>query len=170
MIISQYVSLFLTLWLTVVSIQHEKGYAYCTASTYIDQDPEIVWAVLTDPYKFQGKRHIKKIEVLENRTDYQKLQYTIEVFFPIPDFTLTVESELSPNHDHITFQRTSGALRDLKGYWKLTRQGNGTVVEYAMYLDTGFFIPQWIVDKAQQKTVPDTLEDFKRKAEEYEIK
>lgn len=156
------------IWLALCIIQVHHGKAYCTASVYVDRPPERVWAVLIDPYKFKDKKHIKRIEVLQNTDTFQQIRYTIGIFFPVPDFVITVDSDLSPNHDHIAFARSSGSLKDIRGYWKLTRQGAGTLVEYAMYLDTGFFIPQWIVEKAQMKEVPNTLEEFKKRAESNE--
>jgi ribosome-associated toxin RatA of RatAB toxin-antitoxin module len=154
----------ISLALTLVSIVDLNGKKFVTSSIYINKPPEAVWAVLTDPYKFVGRNHIKEVILIENSPKRQVLEYKVGVFFPVPDFSVTVLSDLEP-HKLIKFKRIKGAFRDIQGSWKLTRQGAGTMVYYDTYIDTGFLIPQWMIQKAQMKEIPEIMEAFKKRAE-----
>lgn len=156
------ISLFLFLVLSSIIDLDNKKYGY--ACIYVDRPPEKVWKVLIDPYKFKDKKHMKDIILLENTEKTQIIQYIISVFFPIPDFNVTVRSEMSP-YETIKFKRISGSFKDIEGSWRLKKRGSGTLVEYEMYLDTGFPIPQWIINKAQMSELPKTLLEFKKRAE-----
>ena len=53
----------------------------------------------------------------------------------------------------IDFHRIRGDLKQEEGTWLLTAtaDGSATVVEYEMYLDPGFWIPQWLVTRTLRK-------------------
>ena len=57
------------------------------------------------------------------------------------------------------FRRVSGDLKEEEGAWLLTAtaDGSATVVEYEVYLDPGFWIPQFLVARTLRKDVPAVL-------------
>ena len=50
-------------------------------------------------------------------------------------------------------------LKDFRGSWIMTpvKGGNQTELAYCMYIDPGFFVPQWMMREAVKSELPKTL-------------
>ncbi len=134
---------------------------FVVAKILIDDSPESVWRILTNPFEFQGKisPRMKEVEMLEDKAERSVMRCRVEVFPPVLSFiTYTVESEYRPCEE-IVFKRIGGTLKDFKGSWALSARENGrsTVVKYSMYVDPGLPVPQWLVRKAVRMELPRTL-------------
>ena len=66
------------------------------------------------------------------------------------------------------FRRVSGDLKEEEGAWLLTAtaDGSATVVEYEVYLDPGFWIPQFLVTRTLRKDVPAVLSGLRECVEQ----
>lgn len=133
---------------------------YVVAHVLIDAPPDKVWPVMTNPFEFQGKisPRTKDVQVLKDQFDLSLLQMTVHIGFFLPEVTYLVESKYESN-ERIDFKRVGGVLKDFRGYWEMRPQANGakTRVTYAMFIDPGFPVPQWIVRQGVGLELPRTL-------------
>ncbi len=144
---------------------------FVTGRVLINQPPERVWQVMVNPFEFKGKvcPRMKNIDVLVDKADRSVLKMTMDTF-PIPDICYTVQSDYSKTKDgaRIDFHRVSGSLRDFKGSWEISSSHGGTktYVTYSMFIDPGFFVPQWIVRKGVSGELPKTLIGMRNRIDE----
>lgn len=138
---------------------------FVTGRIIIDQSPEKVWPIMVNPFEFRGRisPRVKKVEVVTDQSNLSVLRMTLDTT-PIPllpQLSYTVESryEQSDRGGHIEFKRIGGTLRDFKGFWDMSPAEGGTKTEltYSMYIDPGFFVPQWIVREGVKGELPRTL-------------
>jgi hypothetical protein len=146
----------------LVGLKNVGDMRFVTGRVLINQPPERVWQVMVNPFEFKGKvcPRMKQIDVLVDQTHRSILKMTMDTF-PIPDLCYTVQSDYSKTKDgaRIDFHRVSGSLRDFRGCWEISSSHGGTKTDvfYSMYLDPGFFVPQWIVRKGVSGELPKTL-------------
>lgn len=144
---------------------------FVTGRVLINQPPERVWQVMVNPFEFKGKvcPRMKNIDVLVDKADRSVLKMTMDTF-PIPDICYTVQSDYSKTKcgARIDFHRVSGSLRDFRGSWEISSSHGGTKtdVTYSMYVDPGFFVPQWIVRKGVSGELPKTLKGMRDRIDE----
>jgi hypothetical protein len=64
----------------------------------------------------------------------------------------------------------SGDLKEETGEWLLTRTADGTatVVEYQVYVDPGFWIPQVLVTHSLRKDLPAALNGLRDRVQSTE--
>lgn len=134
---------------------------YVVAKILINDSPQSVWRVLTNPFEFKRKisPRMKDVEMLVDASTRSVMRCKVEIFPPVlPFITYTVESEYKP-YEHVYFKRVDGMLKDFKGAWYLSAKdgGSATEVTYQMYIDPGMPVPQWIIRKAIRIELPRTL-------------
>lgn len=158
----------------VVGLENIGSMRFVTGRVLIDQPPEKVWPIMVNPFEFQKKitPRMKSVDVVLDKISKSVLKVTMDAF-PIPDLTYEVESNyMRTEHGaRIDFHRTAGTLKDFRGHWIMnpSHHGKKTELIYSMYLDPGFFVPQWIVRQGVKGELPKTLEALrKRIAEVYE--
>lgn len=61
----------------------------------------------------------------------------------------------------IEWQRYSGSLETIKGSWRLTPSGNGTIATYKVHLDGGPLLPSWLLSSQIKGYLPLTLKSLK---------
>jgi len=143
----------------VVGLRDEGGTKYVTGSVLIDEPPEKVWPIMTNPFEF--RRHIsprmREVEVVKDQVNLSILKVTLDVVL-IPHFTYTVESTYE-NNERVDFKRVAGSLKDFRGSWQMCpmRNGSQTELTYCMYVDPGFPVPQWIIREGVKTELPRTL-------------
>jgi len=85
----------------------------------------------------------------------------------LPQLSYTVESryEKTEKGGHIEFRRVGGMIRDFRGYWDMASADGGTKTEltYSMYIDPGFFVPQFIVREGVKGELPRTLTALRKR-------
>lgn len=139
------------------------------AAVLIKARPEAIWAVITDcreAVKFvPGLRLCRRID---GAPDGRWVNIEQEIDYSW--FLATVHNVLRADCDpprRIDFHRASGDLKQEEGTWLLTPApgGSATVVEYEMYLDPGFWIPQWLISRTLRKDVPGALAGLRERVE-----
>ena len=150
----------------IVGLRNVGTVRYVTGTILLDHSPEQVWPVMVNPYEFQGKisPRMKTVEVMLDKEDESILRVTLDLGFFIPNFTYTVDSKYSRN-ERIDFKRLGGTLKDFSGSWEMKPADNGTKTEltYTMYVDPGFFVPQWIMREGVKVELPTTLTALRKR-------
>lgn len=167
---------------SVVQERLEKGEVICgletvgktrfvTGRVIIDQPPEKVWPVMVNPFEFQQKisPRMKTVDVTVDKLQKSVMTVSMDTF-PIPDISYTVESEYTRTEHgaRVDFHRIGGTLKDFKGHWLINPACNGKKTEllYSMYVDPGFYVPQWIVRFGVKQELPKTLMALRKRVEE----
>lgn len=155
----------------VVGLENIGETKFVTGRVLIDHPPDKVWPIMVNPFEFQQKisPRMKTVDVLVDKLHKSILKVTMETF-PIPDVTYTVESDYTrtENGARIDFHRIGGTLKDFKGHWIMNpaHHGRKTELIYSMYLDPGFYVPQWIVRFGVRQELPRTLLALRKRVEE----
>jgi hypothetical protein len=149
----------------VVGLKDVGSTKFVTGKILIDHPPEKVWPIMVNPFEFQGRiaPRVKKVEVVTDKSNLSVLQMTLDTN-PIPflpQVSYVVESKYlqTENSGKIEFRRVSGSLKDFRGYWDMAPADGGkkTSLTYSMYIDPGFFLPQWAVRESVKVELPRTL-------------
>jgi hypothetical protein len=152
----------------IVGMKNDGATRFVTGTVMINESPERVWPVMVNPYEFQGKisPRMKNVEVMLDKVNLSILKVTLDMSFMFPNFTYVVESKYE-NGERIDFHRIGGVLKDFKGSWEMTPIGDGskTQLTYSMFVDPGFFVPQWIVREGVKGELPRTLKGIKDRVE-----
>ncbi|HEV2227570.1 MAG TPA: SRPBCC family protein [Steroidobacteraceae bacterium] len=139
------------------------------AAVLIRARPEAIWAVITDcreALRFvPGLKHCRRVDSApDGRWADVEQEIHYSWFLPTVDNVLRADCD---RPRRIDFHRVSGDLKQEEGSWLLTPtpDGSATVVEYEMYLDPGFWIPQWLVTRTLRKDVPAALAGLRERVE-----
>ncbi len=155
----------------VVGLETIGSTRFVTGRVLIDQPPEKVWPIMVNPFEFKGKisPRMKTVDVLLDQVSKSVLKVKMDTF-PMPDITYEVESSYSRTEHgaRIDFKRIGGTLKDFKGHWIMNPADGGKKTElvYSMYLDVGFFVPQWVVRYGVKGELPRTLEALRTRINE----
>ncbi|MBI1270555.1 hypothetical protein GC174_08995 [bacterium] len=158
----------------LVGLKNVGAKKYVTGRIIISHPIEKVWPVMGNPYEFENNISpgMQNLEVLTDTAGCSVMKVTIKNNFPIPlpPISYTVKSHYSHKEDgsFIEFKRMNGTFRDFHGFWqaKSVNGGSKTEVLYSMYLDTGFYVPQWIVRKGVSGELPKTLNSLRDRVDE----
>lgn len=149
----------------VVGLKDVGHTKYVTGKIIIDESPEKVWPIMVNPFEFRGKisPRTKKVEVILDQKDISVLRVTMDTspipFLPQLSYTVESRYENTDKGGRIEFRRIAGTIRDFRGFWEMSPASGGTKTEltYCMFLDPGFFVPQWIVREGVKGELPRTL-------------
>lgn len=146
-----------------------------TGSVLIDESPDEVWQVVANPYEFCGKisSRMRNIELMVDKHERSVMRVNMDVFL-IPHFNYVVESTYKAA-EKIEFHRAAGqaqSLKDFNGSWEIRAVDNGTKSEltYSMFMDPGFFVPQWIIREGVKNELPRTLSLIKKRVDAIKMK
>ena len=139
------------------------------AAVLIKAKPEAIWAVMTDCR--DALQFVPGLEVcrrIDGAPDGRWADIEQEIRYSW--FLPAVHNVLRADCDRprrIDFHRVRGDLKREEGSWLLTPApgGSATVVEYEMYLDPGFWIPQWLVNRTLRKDLPAALAGLRERVE-----
>jgi hypothetical protein len=152
----------------IVGMKNEGATRFVTGTIVINEPPDRVWPIMVNPFEFQGKisPRMKTVEVVVDKKDLSVLKVTLDMSCLIPNFTYVVESRYMGT-TRIDFHRTGGVLRDFKGSWEMTEmEGGKTQLTYSMFVDPGFFVPQWIMREGVKGELPRTLKALRSRVEQ----
>ena len=119
------------------------------AAVRIPAAPDAIWRIVTDCREalafVPGLRHCRLVEGAADGS-WQDVEHEVRYSWLLP----TVRYVFRADYDRprrINFHRISGDLKEEEGTWLFTptADGGGTVVEYEVYVDPGFWIPQALV-------------------------
>jgi len=139
------------------------------AAVLIKAEPKAIWDVLIDcreALRFvPGLKLCRRIDGGPD-VNWQDIEQEIHYSWFLPTVHNVLRADCVPPH-RIDFHRVSGDLKQEEGTWLLTptADGSATVVEYEMYLDPGFWIPQWLVSRTLRKDLPAALSGLRERVE-----
>jgi len=155
----------------VVDLENIGKTRFVTGRVLIEHPPDKVWPIMVNPFEFQQKisPRMKTVDVSVDKLHKSIMKVTMDTF-PIPDVTYEVESNYTrtENGARIDFHRIGGTLKDFKGHWVMNpaHHGKATELIYSMYLDPGFYVPQWIVRFGVKQELPRTLVALRDRVDE----
>lgn len=130
---------------------------------------EFIWQTMIDSEK---ERDIYtsdyKLNII-NKTDfYENVEYEVIIFFN--KFQYVLHRIFDKKAYRISWDKTKGDFNSMSGYWEIqqTPKSDTYLIIYESYVDSGFFIPDFLVQMIQQdetrkmmKTLHDWLEKNK---------
>jgi hypothetical protein len=154
---------------TVAATDPDRPWGRVRAAVLVRARPEAIWAVMTDCR--QALRFVpglKQCRRLVGAPDgsWEDIEQEINSAWYLPTVRSVFRADYVRPH-RIDFHRISGDLKREEGTWVLTATPDGaaTVVEYEMYLDPGFWIPQALVNRTLRKDLPAALTGLRERVE-----
>jgi uncharacterized protein YndB with AHSA1/START domain len=131
------------------------------AAVRINAAPEVVWMAVTDCRTalafVPGLRYCQRLDGAPDGS-WQDVEHEVRYSWLLPSVRYVFRAVYERPH-RIDFHRISGDLKQEEGTWLLTQTADGTatVVEYEVYVDLGFWIPQALVARSLRKDIPAVL-------------
>jgi uncharacterized protein YndB with AHSA1/START domain len=131
------------------------------AAVRINAPPEVIWMAVTDCRRalsfVPGLRRCQRLEGARDGS-WQDVEHEVRYSWLLPSVRYVFRAVYDRPH-RIDFHRISGDLKQEEGTWLLTQtaDGTGTVVEYEVYIDPGFWIPQALISRSLRKDIPAVL-------------
>ncbi len=155
----------------VVGLKGIGAQKYVTGRIIIDQSPDKVWPIMVNPFEFAGRiaPRVKRVEVVTDQANFSVLKMTLDTapipFMPQMAYTVESRYEQTEKGGRIEFKRIGGTLKDFRGYWDMSPADGGTktALTYSMFIDPGFFVPQWAVREGVKNELPRTLLALKKR-------
>jgi ribosome-associated toxin RatA of RatAB toxin-antitoxin module len=119
------------------------------AAVRIPAAPDAIWKIVTDCREalafVPGLRHCRLVEGAADGS-WQDVEHEVRYSWLLPTVRYVFRADYDRPH-RIDFHRISGDLKQEEGTWLFTptADGVGTVVEYEVYVDPGFWIPRALV-------------------------
>ena len=137
------------------------------ATVRIHAHREVIWSLITScPEELKLVPGLVGCDVLEtapNRS-WQRIRHVMNYSWFMPRLTFEVRASYDPP-SRVSIERLSGDLTVLKGSWILQSDGDYTVAHYAVAMEPGFWVPQWIVRAALRRDLPKMLRALRTRAE-----
>ena len=144
------------------------------AAIRINASPETIWNVIIDCRQavsfVPGLRRCLSIDRAHDGS-WEDIEQEVRYSWFLPSIRYVFRAEYDRFH-RIDFRRVSGDLKAQEGTWLLTRtaDASATVVEYEMYLDPGFWVPQPLVTRSLRKDLPAALRGLRERVERVAAK
>jgi len=139
------------------------------AAIRINAPPESIWSVLTDcEHASAFVPGLKRCRLIEHAADgsHDLIEHEVKYSWLMP----TIRCVLRANYQRplrLDFHRIDGDMREEEGSWRLERQAGSraTIVEYRLYVDPGFWIPQALVRHSLRVELPAALAALRSRVE-----
>jgi ribosome-associated toxin RatA of RatAB toxin-antitoxin module len=141
----------------VRSIESEKGFVQ--AAILLDAPVEKVWALILDcPNAPKFIPNLKSCVILERHEGWDLIEQRVRLSRLLPDIICRFRADYKAMQQ-IHFKSISGSLKELEGRWVFQRADGGgkTILFYSVYVNPGFYIPQWVVRLVLEADLPDLL-------------
>ena len=131
------------------------------AAVRIPAAPEEIWRVVTDCHEalsfVPGLRRCRRLDGAADGS-WQDVEHEMRYSWLLPTVRYVFRADYDRPH-RIDFHRISGNLKQEEGTWLFTPTADGaaTVVEYEVYVDPGFWIPQALVAHSLRRDIPAVL-------------
>ena len=147
--------------------EHQHG--FIQAAVRIAASPEAIWKVLTDCRQavtyVPGLRGCRRVDGAPDGS-WQDIEHVVHYSWLLPTVRYVFRAQYQPPN-RIDFHRVSGDLKEEKGTWLLvpSPDGGGTVVQYEVYVEPGFWVPQFLVHRSLRNDLPAALNGLRRRVE-----
>ncbi len=113
----------------------------------INAPAEKIWNILDDKENLPKIIHqIKEAQIIAENESHQKVKTSVKLCRLLPSFDYILSFDRSEKYRLMKFEKTGGCFNDLFGYFAFTPYGRSTILEYRIYSDPGFYIPEFICD------------------------
>ena len=152
---------------SAIDPSHPRGRV--RAAVRIKESPEAIWSIVTDCRQalsfVPGLRQCRRLDAAPDGS-WQDVEHVVRFSWLLPTVRYVFRCEFD-RPSRIDFHRVSGDLKQEEGTWLLTRtaDGSATVVEYEVYVDPGFWIPQGFVTHSLRRDIPAVLAGLRTCAE-----
>lgn len=146
-----------------------KGVPAVEARILINNPPEKVWPVVTDPARLmESEPKVKKIRVLSKQNNRQDVEFNVLMTKLFPVFSYVLRQELKQPHE-VTFNRLSGSFKHISGAWRLIPAENGkkTILSYTLQLDPGPLIPKSLLINAVKADLPTMMRNARKSIDKH---
>jgi hypothetical protein len=147
-----------------------RGRVY--AAVRIDAAPEVIWSVMTNceqaPSFVPGLKHCRRIEAAPDGA-WEIIEHEVKYSWLLPTVRYVFRADYQwPRR--IDFRRVSGDLKEQEGTWLLEEmpESSATIVEYEVYLDPGFWVPQALVRHSLRRDLPGVLTALRTRVDSIE--
>ncbi len=143
-----------------------------SAAVRIAAGPEGIWNVMTDcehaPSFVPGLKHCRRLKSAPDGA-WELIEHEVKYSWLLPTIRYVFRADYQRPW-RIDFRRVSGDLKDQEGAWLLeaTPDGSATIVQYEVYLDPGFWVPQALVRHSLRQDLPGVLEALRTRVEGLE--
>lgn len=139
------------------------------AAVLIRAQPEAIWTVMTDCREtLQFVPGLKSCRRVNGAPDgrWEDFEQEIHYAWYLPMVRYVFRADYDRPR-RIDFHSLSGDLKEEEGTWVLTptADGTATIVEYEMYVEPGFWIPQALVSHTLRKDAPAVLTGLRKRVE-----
>lgn len=148
------------------------------AAVIIHARAETVWRVMRDcekaPSYVPGLRRCHRISAAEDGS-WEIIEHEMKYSWLMPPIRsiLRLDYHLSPGGtpSQIDFHRLSGDLKREEGLWRVqTVEDGGTLVEYQVRIEPGFWVPAAIVRASLRHQLPEALLALRQRVESIEAR
>ena len=134
------------------------------ASIDIDAAPEQILQVVTAIESYPDwMPAFQEAEILERDGEGRpsKARFQVDARLKVVNYTL----QYSYEEKKISWEKTEGDVKEIKGSYTLAPQGSGTKVTYDYSIDPGFPVPGFLRRQGVKMMVSSALEDLKKRVE-----
>jgi uncharacterized protein YndB with AHSA1/START domain len=152
---------------SVVDPEHPRGHV--SAAVRIKSSPEAIWSVMTDcrqaPLFVPGLKGCRRVDGALDGS-WEDFEHVVRYSWLLPTVRYVFRAQYDRPH-RISTRRISGDLKEEEGTWLLTPAADAaaTVVEYEVYIDPGFWIPQALITRSLRKDLPAALAGLRDRVE-----
>src|SRR5262245_36858373 len=130
----------------------------------VEAPPERLWAVIVDYVRYpEFLSSIKKARLLSRDGARAQVAFEVKMFGRSIPYTLSFE-ENPPTGLRWSLVESS-VLKENTGSWTLAPEGAGTQATYAIQLQIGSVLPQFVTNALTKVELPKILKAFKVRAE-----
>jgi ribosome-associated toxin RatA of RatAB toxin-antitoxin module len=141
----------------VSSVDRDKGFVQ--AAILLDVPVERVWALIVDcPNVAKFVSNLRGCTILERHEGWDIIEQQVRLSWLLPDIICRFRADYKAL-EQIHFKSISGNLKQVEGRWDFERAGGGgkTILFYSVYVNPGFYIPQWMVRLVLEADLPNLL-------------
>lgn len=131
----------------------------------IKAKPAKVWSTLVDYDHYTEFMPLKEVKVVSKHGSYDIVFFHPEAPMGF-DTTYELKRSYFKDQGKITFEKHSGKIKSIKGYWKLEAfGGNSTKATYVNNIDIGISLPSFVKDYFTKGSLKKLAEGVKKRVE-----
>jgi hypothetical protein len=155
-----------------VSLDSKEQNGSASASVRIQASREVVYSLITSCsealHLVPGLLVCEVVDTAADRS-WQQIHHVMDYSWYMPRLSYVLRASYDPP-SRVSIERVSGDLRTLRGSWVLQSDGKFTIAHYAVDLEPGFWVPQWIERAALRRDLPKMLRALRSRAEFVQLK